>query len=147
MNNQTTITGVIYAKPTRTGKAGTQYADTIYTSIILETDNPMSSKKTFPEFELGGKATPDDYAIGDPIEITYCLTGAEWKYEKDGKQESKFFTRAKAIYIKHLDTEIKRETGNDTAFDKRQQAKREAEVWSPPNPLTDDKEDDGDLPF
>ena len=149
-NNQNTITGTIFAKNSR------EVADTknknngqpwVFWSIVLETDHPNRQSKTFPEFELGTKATPEDYEVGDPIEVTYYLEGEERSWtDRNGQKQTKNFTKIKASYIKHLDTNVTTEAGNETTTDKRRKAKADQ---SYPNPLLDgiDNGDDEEAPF
>jgi hypothetical protein len=150
MNNQSTITGTIFAINRREvpdKKNKNNGKPWLFTSIIIETDHPNRQSKTFPEFELGTKATPDDYAVGDQVEITYYLEGEERSWDgKDGQKQTKNFTKIKAMYIKHPDTNTISEVGNDTATDKRRKAKADQ---SYSNPLLDGigEEEGGDAPF
>jgi hypothetical protein len=147
-NNQNTITGVIFAKESREvpdTKNKNNGVPWVFWSITMETDHPNKSSKTFPEFELGSKATPDEFEVGDAIEVTYFLEGEErsWNSKTTGEKVSKNFTKVKALYIKHLDTNTLSAVGNDTPQEKRSKKNAEKE-WGP---VPDGDIDDENLPF
>jgi hypothetical protein len=138
-NNFYPITGVIYDKPIKKviAKRGENKGKEVeIPSIILEVRGNGNGKEYIEliEFQIGNRSIPmDDFYVKDPVELFFALSGV--------KGEKGYFTKAKAIYIKHTDIQ-----GNDTR-DLRQEnfKKKKEEVFVAPNPADDDENDP--LPF
>jgi hypothetical protein len=140
-NNLKDITGVIYAKPIKkvTAKKGPNKGQEVeIPSLVLEIRGNGNGIDyiDFHEFSIGNKSIPmDDFAIGDPVVITYALGGVKWN---DG-----FINRTKAIYIKHADVDY-----NDTTDLRAQKpTKVKEEVFTGAVPETDEPDELNDLPF
>ena len=83
--------------------------------------------------QIGNRSIPlDDFYIKDPVEIVFALAGI--------KGIKGYFTKAKAIYIKHTDI-----NGNDTRDLRAEKpGKKKEEVLTGYVPM---KDDDDNLPF
>jgi hypothetical protein len=139
-NNLYPITGVIYDKPVRKviAKKGPNAGKEVeIPSIVLEVRGNGNGIDyvELVEFSIGNRSIPlDDFYIKDPVEITFALAGI--------KGNVGYFTKAKAIYIKHTDIQ-----GNDTRdlrAEKPGKKKEEVFVGAVPNVESDN---DDDLPF
>jgi hypothetical protein len=87
------------------------------------------------EFHIGNRSIPlDEFCIKDPVEITFALAGI--------KGINGYFTKAKAIYIKHTDVNY-----NDTTDLRAEKpGKKKEEVFVGAVPPDDDPDESG-LPF
>jgi hypothetical protein len=138
-NNLYDITGVIYEKPVKKvlAKKGPNAGKEVeIPSIVLEVRGNGNGKDyvELVEFSIGNRSLDlEDFYIKDPVKITFALAGI--------KGTSGYFTKAKAIYIKHTDVNY-----NDTTDLRAEKpGKKKDDVFVPPNP-NDDPDDDG-LPF
>jgi hypothetical protein len=141
-NNLYPITGIVYDKPVKKvlAKKGPNAGKEVeIPSIVLEirgNGNGIDYVELV-EFSIGNRSIPlEDFCIKDPVEIVFALAGI--------KGTKGYFTKAKAIYIKHTDVSY-----NDTTDLRAEKpGKKEKEVFVgavPPNPSDDP--DESDLPF
>ena len=142
-NNFYKITGVIYAKPTKTVQGVKDPSKSYdFSSIILEVKRDYKEKTytELPEFELGKGVSLVDFEIGDKVEISFALAGKK-------VTETFHKTTAKAIYIKHADIQTNdlREIGGKSPQEIRREEKAEKELFT--GDTGDDKDELSDLPF
>jgi hypothetical protein len=150
LNNQPNIRGVIFEKfvrevPDKNNKNNGE--PFFFTTIVLETDNPTSKKKTFPQFDLGTKAGDGkNFNIGEEVEITYFLERdlQEWKDKATGEKVKKYVAKNKGMYIRKLADNTLTNVGSTTAEEFRSKARAEANKDTiADKPLNEDD----DLPF
>ena len=139
-NNLYPITGIVYEKPIKKviAKKGPNAGKEVeIPSIVLEVRGNGNGKEYIElvEFSIGNRSLDmEDFCIKDPVEITFALAGI--------KGTSGYFTKAKAIYIKHTDIQ-----GNDTRDLRAEKpGKKKEEVFVGAVPPDDDEQDDN-LPF
>jgi hypothetical protein len=139
-NNLYSITGVVYDKPIKKviAKKGPNAGKEVeIPTIVLEVRGNGNGIDyvELVEFQIGNRSISlDDFYIKDPVEITFALAGI--------KGNVGYFTKAKAIYIKHTDI-----NGNDTRDLRAEKpGKKKDDVFVGAVPPSDDSEDDG-LPF
>jgi len=140
-NNFYPIKGVIYDKPVRkvTPKTGPNKGTEIeIPSIVLEVRGNGNGKEYVEliELQIGNRSISlDDFSVKDPVEITFALAGV--------KGINGYFTKAKAIYIKH-DTEAYNDT-RDLRAQRPEKPPKET-VFTGASQETEDEELN-DLPF
>jgi len=138
-NNLYKINGTIYAKNVRTAQGKKDPTVTYeFLSIILEVKRQYKDKTytELPEFELGNGVSIDDFSVGDNVEITFSLAGKKIT-------DTWHKTTAKALYIKHADTNTLREVGGQTPSEMN----KKEEVFVAPLPYSNGNDEDNDLPF
>jgi hypothetical protein len=139
-NNFYIITGVIYDKPIKkvTAKKGPNAGKEVdIPTIVLEVRGNGNGIEyvELVEFHIGNRSIPlDEFCIKDLVEITFALAGI--------KGINGYFTKAKAIYIKHTDVNY-----NDTTDLRAEKpGKKKEEVFVGAVPPDDDPDESG-LPF
>ena len=136
-NNLKDVKGVVFAKPTKefTYKKGPNKGQKGISQFIVLEIRGNGNGKDFVEFHKfkirNPKVSLEDFAIKDPVIITYALGGSEWNGD--------FINETKAIYIKHADVDY-----NDTTDLRAQRPAKEKEVFTGVIP---EEEEESDLPF
>ena len=142
-NQLHSIEGVIFAIPQRTQTGKKDPSKTyIFTSVILEVDTGYLPKpKELPEFHIRKRDfSIDNFAVGDPVEITFAMTGGELPTKDGGKWHK---TEAVLVSIKHLERDY-----NDTkTVDYSYRKPKQEEVVMPDIFPAEDKDNENDLPF
>ena len=138
-NNLYAVTGIVYDKPVKKvlAKKGPNAGEEVeIPSIVLEVRGNGNGKEyvELVEFSIGNRSISlDDFYIKDPVEITFALGGI--------KGTNGYFTKAKAIYIKHTDI-----NGNDTRDLRAEKpGKKKDDVFV--GAVPDVTEEDDNLPF